>query len=360
MIETLELLSALGDGLITRSSLRGAGLNADRIAQCLQQRLLRRVRPGVYVQERLWLTLWPEQRHRLLVRATLLVAQRTWVVSHLSAAAMHGLPTFGAWPTTVHVSVADARGGASSGHITTHRGAPVAETVVLDGILVTSLARTLSDVAASEPLSRSVPVLDAGFRAERVNAGDAAGARGVSRRSAPMRAVQANAEDGVRERVNAELERVAPRRGRRQAQFAIAFASGLAESVGESLTRVRFHEQGFEIPELQVTFARSDGGEADVDYFWRGIRKAGEFDGKFKYTRGAIVKPGQDPGEIVFHEKKREDAVRPQLQSMTRWVWDVVRPPLVFLRFTSEAGVPRAAPLRGRKSAGAPGGNGAA
>lgn len=250
------------------------------------------------MQTSLWATLWPEQRHRLLVRANMLFAQREWVVSHLSAAAMQGLPTFGVWPASVHVSAADARGGASSVHITVHRGAPAAETVVLGGILVTSLARTLADVAASEPLSRSVPVLDAGFRAARVNAGDAAVARGVCRRSAPMRAVQSSAEDGMREQVNAELERVAPRRGRRQAEFAIAFASGLAESVGESLTRVRFHEHGFEIPELQVTFARSDRGEADVDYFWRGIRKAGEFDGKFKYTRGAIVKPGQGPGRL--------------------------------------------------------------
>ncbi|SDT32243.1 type IV toxin-antitoxin system AbiEi family antitoxin domain-containing protein [Microterricola viridarii] len=355
MTETLELLSALGDGLITGRALREAGLNSDRINQCVRQGLLRRVRPSVYVTEAVWATLWPEQRHRLLVRATLLLAERDWVVSHLSAAAMHGLPTIGEWPSTVHVSDADALGGASSRHVTVHRGAPWAEIVVIGGILVTSLERTLADVAATEPLDRSLAVLDAAFRAARLDAGEVAAARGVPWRSAELRAVQDAAEVVVRDRVNAELERVAPRRGYRRAEFAIAFASGLAGSVGESLTRVRFQEHGFEIPELQVTFERSDGGEADVDFYWRGVRKAGEFDGRFKYTRGAVVGPGQDPGEIVYQEKLREDALRPQLRSMTRWVWDLVLPPLAFLRFTREAGVPLAQPVRHRRSAQRPG-----
>ncbi|AMB59552.1 type IV toxin-antitoxin system AbiEi family antitoxin domain-containing protein [Microterricola viridarii] len=349
MIETIELLSALGDGLITRSALRSAGLSSERIVQCLQRGLLRRVRPGVYVSGPLWAALWPEQQHRLLVRATLLLAEREWVVSHLSAAAMHGLGTIGGWPSTVHVSDPEARGGASSAHITVHRGAPGPDTVLIDGILVTSLPRTLADVAASEPLSRAVPAIDAGLRMVRESAGTSGAAQGLAWRSAEMGSAQSVAEEGMRDHVHAELERAAPRRGYRQAELAIAFASGLAGSVGESLTRVRFHEHGFEIPELQVTLARSDAGEADLDFLWRGIRKAGEYDGKFKYTRGAIVKPGQDPGEIVFSEKRREDALRPQLNSMTRWVWDVVFPPLAFLRFTREAGVPLASPVRGRR-----------
>jgi hypothetical protein len=104
---------------------------------------------------------------------------------------------------------------------------------------------------------------------------------------------------------------------------------------------VRFLQLGFQIPELQVRFDCVNGRIAYVDFWWRGIRMAGEFDGKCKYLRGAIVKPGQDPGQIVFAEKRREDALRPQMNSMARWIWDEVLPPRTFLRFLTEHGVPR-------------------
>ncbi|HEY9424913.1 MAG TPA: hypothetical protein VIP54_08950 [Microterricola sp.] len=158
-----------------------------------------------------------------------------------------------------------------------------------------------------------------------------------------MTQIAAAAEHAQREALLGALEGTTSGRGFSPAKAAraIDFANGLADGRGESLSRVRFLQLGFQIPEVQVRFDCVNGRIAFVDFWWRGIRKAGEFDGKYKYLRGAIVKPGQDPGEIVFAEKRREDALRPQMNSMARWIWDEVLPPRTFLRFLTEHGVPR-------------------
>lgn len=45
----------------------------------------------------------------------------------------------------------------------------------------------------------------------------------------------------------------------------------------------------------------------------------GEFDGRIKY--GRLLRPGQDPGEAVFAEKVREDALRDEDLGVVRWLW---------------------------------------
>ncbi|HEY0698007.1 MAG TPA: hypothetical protein VGD43_09375 [Micromonospora sp.] len=48
----------------------------------------------------------------------------------------------------------------------------------------------------------------------------------------------------------------------------------------------------------------------------------GEFDGRVKY--GRLLRPGQDPGDAVFAEKMREDAIRDTGLRVVRWVWNGV------------------------------------
>jgi len=50
-----------------------------------------------------------------------------------------------------------------------------------------------------------------------------------------------------------------------------------------------------------------------VDFAWPEHRVFGEFDGKIKY--GRLLKEGEDPGEVVFQEKRREDLIR----ELTGW-----------------------------------------
>ena len=56
-----------------------------------------------------------------------------------------------------------------------------------------------------------------------------------------------------------------------------------------------------------------------TDFGWPAARTVGEFDGRVKY--GRLVRPGQDPGDVVYAEKLREDRLRAQGLAVVRWTW---------------------------------------
>ena len=66
---------------------------------------------------------------------------------------------------------------------------------------------------------------------------------------------------------------------------------------------------------------RGEGGllVARTDFAWEEHGLLGAFDGRVKY--GRLLRPGQQPGDAVFEEKRREDAVREEGWGVTRWVW---------------------------------------
>ncbi len=330
--DTADLVATLGarhDGLIPAAALTESGLNSHAVDALLREGALMRVRRGVYLRGDTWSSADPDERYRLFVRASAAVAVRPMVVSHLSAAAFHGLPNIGHWPRTVHTLNRDASGGASARFQTIHRGGPDPDLQVISGVLVTSLARTLVDVAAATSFLTGVVMIDHALRVDQERV-DAAARRGILLPAALTKAG-----------LFAELAAVNPRFGARQADQTIEFGNGLSANGGESLSRVRIFQLGFEVPELQVPFRNIEGSDYWVDYFWRRIRKIGEFDGKHKYTRGRVL-AGRDPGEVVWQEKRREDALRRHSDSFARWDWDTVLSPILFDRFLREHGVPRA------------------
>jgi len=327
MIEILPTASLRHHALLPAATLRELGLGPNAIATLVRRRELKRVRRGVYVDGELWRECKPDERYRLFLRATALSSPPRGAVSHLSAAALHGLPLIGTWPTSLHATDPDATGGSSARFVTMHRG-PEFPQVEIDGIAATSLARTLIDVAASSSFLVAVTMIDHALRVEQERAEEAR-KRGV--------AVRALTKDDL----YAELAAVNPRRGAKQAERAIAFANPLAANPGESLSRVRIFELGFEVPELQVSFPNIDGHDYWVDFFWRRIRKIGEFDGILKYTRGAVL-GDRDPADVVVAEKLREDALRRHVNSFSRWVWDTAISPQRFYDFLVSEGVPRA------------------
>jgi hypothetical protein len=221
-----------------------------------------------------------------------------------------------------------ATGGSNARAVVRHRGGPPAEAVDIEGVPATSLARTLVDVAASSSFLIAVAMIDHALRVEQKRAQQA-------RKSGC--ALRGLSKDDLYE----ELAAVNPRRGGKQAERAIAFANPLAANPGESLSRVRIVELGFEVPELQVSFPNVEGHDYWVDFYWRGIRKIGEFDGLVKYTRGAVL-GDRDPAEVVVAEKLREDALRRQVSSFSRWIWDTAISPRKFYDFLVAEGVPRA------------------
>ena len=99
-----------------------------------------------------------------------------------------------------------------------------------------------------------------------------------------------------------------------------------SESAGESASRVRLHQDGLPAPDLQHDIFDEQGTfVARVDFLWKEQRTIGEFDGKIKY--GRLLKPGQSIEEVLFEEKRREDALRDQI---VRWLWaDLYRPGVI-------------------------------
>jgi hypothetical protein len=78
-------------------------------------------------------------------------------------------------------------------------------------------------------------------------------------------------------------------------------------------------ELGLPAPDLQVEVCTPSGlfvGRTDVG--WRDHRLLGEFDGRIKYGR---LRPRQQPGDAVFEEKVREDALRAEDYGVVRWTW---------------------------------------
>ena len=102
------------------------------------------------------------------------------------------------------------------------------------------------------------------------------------------------------------------------ARQVLAFADGRSHSVGESRSRVAIARAGLPtpIPQLPVRLAR---GVAYSDFGWPEQHTVGEFDGKVKY--GRLLRPGQSPGDVVYEEKLREDAIRAQDWEVVRWTW---------------------------------------
>jgi hypothetical protein len=222
----------------------------------------------------------------------------------------------------------DAVGGSSARFTTSHRSVAEPESVVVGGCAATTLARTLIDVAATSSFLVGVTMTDHALRVqqERANEEQRRGIVGTP----PL------CTDGLYE----ELATVHPRIGGAQARRVIDFANPLAANPGDSLSRVRMEELGFEVPELLVRFVVK-GREYWVDFFWREGHKIGEFDGKIKYTRGAIL-GDRHPPEIVIVEKDRENLLRPGVGSFDRWDWVTAYSPRLFYEFLTEHNVPRA------------------
>ena len=163
------------------------------------------------------------------------------------------------------------------------------EIVVVDGIACTSPARTVVDVARTVPFEQAVVTADGALR---------------------------GGLDGPA--LAAALRRAKGWEGVPAARRVAAFADGRSESVGESRSRVVIAACGLPTPELQWP-VRYRGATAYTDFGWVAQRTVGEFDGKIKY--GRTLAAGRTPGEVVYAEKLREDAIRAESWEVVRWTW---------------------------------------
>ncbi|GAA3631695.1 hypothetical protein GCM10022200_13300 [Microbacterium awajiense] len=268
-----------------------------------------RVRPGVYVDGSAWRGARPEERVIARARALSLVSHTPPVASHETAAALHGLPVFRPDPARVHVIVPTARPGAATG-VVRHRGElDPSEVVEIDGVVCTSLERTIADMARTASTEQSVVAGDAALRA----------ICGVG----PGQYARDLAADFT-ERVRTIAHRSA--HGVARADRRLAFIDGRAQLPGESISRIRLHQAGFRRLDLQVPVAGPPGrGYFFVDFWLRDAHAFGEFDGSIKYTDGRYT-DDRSSFEVFDREKAREDWIRGSQQApLVRWGWSHIR-----------------------------------
>jgi hypothetical protein len=230
-----------------------------------------------------------EGRHRQLIAATYpLLGDRT-VLSHGSAALLHGLPVWGSLLGVVSAT-RSAGGHGRRGRNLHVRFAEldVDEVTDVDGHRCTCLERTALDVARIVTYERAVAVLDAALR------------MGANRSLLDDMAVRAKGRTGAA-----------------SAARALHFADPRSESVGESVSRVRIVRAGLPLPDLQVNLYDDHGvWLARSDFAWREQRVIGEFDGRVKY-RGSV----EEVADTVMREKSREQAIRDAGWWVVRWSW---------------------------------------
>lgn len=270
------------NGLVHRDSVLRVGLADKHLAAAVREGRLTRLRAGTYL---LTTPSSPEHRHHLRVVAS---TQPDTVVSHHSAAVLHGFAMLRPAFERVHTTSGSSAGGRISRTRHMHAG-PLDDVDVVghDGLLVTSAARTAVDVACHGDFDQALVVFDSALRG------------GVE-------AVDLAAElDGRR------------RRGIGVARRALAVADGSSASVGESWSRAQMITAGLPIPVLQRE-RRLSGRRIITDFDWDD-RLVGEFDGQIKY--GRLLTPGQKIEDVIADERAREDLLRWSDRMVVRWVW---------------------------------------
>jgi predicted transcriptional regulator of viral defense system len=309
------------DGYLLTRDLTQRGFTNSEIRRMVSRGELARLRRGAYVTDQLLTAAIDpydlRTPHRRLIEATADQLHPRAAISHGSAAAVLGLPLFTPMVEHVHVT-RDRRGGGVRRPVVWVHGSPLREEdrMVVDGLVVTSLARTAVDVARTVSYNRAVAVADQAMAAG-ADPGELAEALGQARRW----------------------------HGCGQARRVVAFADGRSESVGESFSRVTMAELGLPVPVLQLEVFDDNGyllGRGD--FGWPERRTLGEFDGRVKYRK--LLRPGEAAEDAVYREKLREDALRDQGWQMARWGWDDIKTPQVIadrvLRAFARAGHPYA------------------
>jgi len=282
------------------AAFRERGLDDRDLVRLQRQGELTRIRRGAYAStpaEPLGLA---DQHHRLIM-ATVPQLGAGAVISHGSAAVLHGLPF---WPEAVqrvHLTRNRSSGAKRRSLVEVHAAGLHSDALtVIDGVTVTSLTRTVLDLGRTWAFEQAVA------------AGDRALTLGLERGDLEAAAGGMDHWHGIR-----------------QARRVIGFLDGRSESAGESVSRVRLADDGLPPPELQTEVFDLDGRlAARLDFCWEEQRTIGEFDGKIKY--GRLLKPGQRVEDVVFAEKQREDALRDLGWQVVRWLWaDLYRPGVI-------------------------------
>lgn len=285
-LDVLAAVAADQGGPFTRRQALAAGVSPRRI-RTLLTREWTELRRGIYVTYALLDAGTAQQQHVVHCAARVLASSGEPVVSHRSAALVHRLPVLGPLPRHPQLTRAAQRPRDTAPRTGLHVASlPPGSTTVVAGVPVTSVARTVCDVARQTDVRHGLVTADAALRA------------GLD-------------SDALR----AEAACCSGWPGSRRAAEVAAAADGRAETPLESITRWACAEQGLPAPETQVEVWAPDGSLVGlVDFLWRAERTIGEADGLAKYDRDGALRA----------EKLREQQLRSCGYDVVRSTWDDV------------------------------------
>ena len=294
-------------GFFTRAEAREFGYDDKTMARAVRLKIWHRIRRGTYTFTDIWTELDAENRHRVRAAAVLRSLGTKVALSHVSGVLEWGIPTWGLDLSRVHVTRLDGGAGRIEGDVVHHEGVSLDHEVIeRDGHLVLIPERC---------------VLEAGSRAR-------------------LPAARLVIVDGLLrmglctpERLDEQFKLMERWPFMQSMHLPVRMGDGAAGSVGESLGRHLFWVNHIPAPQLQYKVHDSAGSMIGIcDWGWPDDGVLGEFDGQFKY--GRLLKPGQEPGEVVFAEKQREDLIREATDCrMIRIIWrDYDRPQLTARR----------------------------
>jgi hypothetical protein len=209
------------------------------------------------------------------------------VVSHRSAALMHGLPLLGSQPPRPELTVAP-RSNVNMHGVHAHRATMRdCDVTTVGDTPVTSIARTVVDLARHRQVGTAVAAMDAALHGERVT--------------------MTEIEDVLLHAWNWP--------GIRRAKRAVRLSDGRAESPLESISRLVLQWIRVPPPDLQTNvFDQYSRFAGRADFYWDEFGVVGEADGRSKY----------DDRTVLVHEKERQEALEDLGLVVVRWDWDYV------------------------------------
>jgi predicted transcriptional regulator of viral defense system len=277
-------------GIITAAELTGAGFTKPNIDILVGRGVLVRATRGVYARsgQVRQLTATEHGKVRLRVAAAAAIVGGDAVGSYADAAAVHGLAQL-TRPKPNSISVSrplDApRTKTSRRTLIQLRTCdlPAQDRVIRHSVPVTSVARTVVDLARTTSLREGVVVADSALHGKKT----------------------------TKKELYAVLGRCARWPGITQARRAVDFSDALAESPLESLARLVFDDGGLPPPELQAWVGGDGRPEGRVDFYWKAHSTIAEADGAMKYS---------DPGRAQ-QQLQRDDYLRKAGFQVVHFTW---------------------------------------
>jgi Transcriptional regulator, AbiEi antitoxin len=257
------------------------GLEDRVLRKAIRQNQLVKVRHGAYAFADDWSALDELGRHRVLGRAALRTLGDRVAASHHTACALLDLDLWDVPLDVAHVTRLDGGAGRQESDLWHHEGLVLPEDVrLMNGFQVMRPARAALESAMLSGIERGLVTVNSGLHRKLYDSAD----------------------------LTAQHELMQSWPDSQHLHVVTRLADGRIESVGESRALFLFWSQRLPMPELQ--FEVREGGRlvAVTDFAWPEHKLIVEFDGRLKYQK--YLQPGEEAGDAVFREKRREDWVR--------------------------------------------------